>query len=726
MSKFFDKDFLVKCTSFLFILSIFLDLHVFYNSISTLIRVFFITGIFLIIFFKYATKSEKKLLISYFLALNLFLIGHILNISNNNIFNEFLYFLKMSMNVLIIFTIYKLSYDKKIFYRTILISNILISGSIIVCNLFKIGYTSYDFNKISYNIFDWYFAGNVDFRLSSTKGLFHLTNQISAILCLYLPLLLIKLKGKINFINIFSVSLNIIALFMLGTRVSTYTSFIVIFIAIIGYCLTQIFNKKFNFKYLFLLILFFGLSCIIYINCPLKNRIQFYNDKKNEILNSNESKKSGSDRVITHAGEQDSLILKLKSKEIPEEFYLEYYPIDEDREFYENYVLSTGNSLNDTRHLERAIIQRVKDKNDNKLDDFFGIGYDRIMNIFNIENDFIMQYYSVGIIGTFLLIGVYIIIILFISFKTLFNLRRYFTLENGLLLFSEIYFLICSFFTGNILNSISTIIPLSFVLGYHISIVNKKEKKEYEYVIGFKTSLKSEDEIIKDVFDSKGQVIIYNINPLILMNFYKDKKVVKEFNEQNFNIPDGNGVVLTSRLSSGNINKSIPGIEMFENICSKSVNKKYKIYLYGAKEDSVVKTKKVLENKYKGINIIGYKNGYTNSGDVINDILNKKPDILFVALGSPLQENFIINNKTKLKDIKIIMPVGGSFDVVSNNISRAPLIYRKLKIEFLYRMIKEPKRFRQLFTLVKYLFIALFGNVCYNSIEAKENMNSEK
>lgn len=726
MKKIFNKDNAPIIISALYILSIFLDLHSFYSSISTLIRVIFISIIFLIIFVKYSSKKEKKYFISYFSLLFIYIFFHILNIRYNNLYYEILYFIKMSMNVLIIYSVHKLSLNKKIFYNTILISSLLISLNIIICNLFKCGYTSYDFDIISYNIVEWFTHANLDFRLTSTKGLFHLSNQISAILCLYLPLLLNKLKGKINFINIFSVSSNIIALFMLGTRVSTYTSFIVIFIAIIGYCLTQISNKKFNFKYLFLLILFLGLSCIIYINCPLKNRIQFYNDKKNEILNSNESKKSVSDRVITHAGEEDGLILKLKSKEIPEEFYLEYYPIDEDREFYENYVLSTGNSLNDTRHLERAIIQRVKDKNDNKLDDFFGIGYDRIMNIFNIENDFIMQYYSVGIIGTSLLIGVYILIILFISFKTLFNLRRYFTLENGLLLFSEIYFLICSFFTGNILNSISTIIPLSFVLGYHISIVNKKEKKEYEYVIGFKTSLKSEDEIIKDVFDSKGQVIIYNINPLILMNFYKDKKVVKEFNEQNFNIPDGNGVVLTSRLSSGNINKSIPGIEMFENICSKSVNKKYKIYLYGAKEDSVVKTKKVLENKYKGINIIGYKNGYTNSGDVINDILNKKPDILFLALGSPLQENFIINNKTKLKDIKIIMPVGGSFDVVSNNISRAPLIYRKLKIEFLYRMIKEPKRFRQLFTLVKYLFIALFGNVCYNSIEAKENMNSEK
>lgn len=112
------------------------------------------------------------------------------------------------------------------------------------------------------------------------------------------------------------------------------------------------------------------------------------------------------------------------------------------------------------------------------------------MNIFNIENDFIMQYYSVGYIGVIMLLGVYIVILIYLYLKTLFNLEKYFTYENGMLLFITTYYLICSFYTGNILNAISTILPLSFVMGYHLSIMNKKEKEDFEYFIGFKTSTK--------------------------------------------------------------------------------------------------------------------------------------------------------------------------------------------------------------------------------------------
>ena len=213
---------------------------------------------------------------------------------------------------------------------------------------------------------------------------------------------------------------------------------------------------------------------------------------------------------------------------------------------------------------------------------------------------------------------------------------------------------------------------------------------------------------------SEKQNIIYNINPLILMNFYKDIKSVDEFNKENYNIPDGNGIVLSSKLTSGNINKSIPGVELFEKICHFSVKKKYKIYLYGAKQGSVYNTKVGLETKYKGIKIVGFKNGYISEKEAVNDIIKTKPDILFVALGSPKQEKFIMKNKNKFKNIKIIMPVGGTFDVVSKNTLRAPLIYWNLKLEWLYRMIKEPKRFKQLGTLFKYMLTILFLNTYYN------------
>ena len=151
-----------------------------------------------------------------------------------------------------------------------------------------------------------------------------------------------------------------------------------------------------------------------------------------------------------------------------------------------------------------------------------------------------------------------------------------------------------------------------------------------------------------------------------------------------------------------------------ESICENSIKNKYSIYLYGAKEDSVKKSKDNLEKKYKNINIVGYVNGYRNESDVIKDINKSKPDILFVALGTPKQEEFIINNKEKLKNIKIIMPVGGSFDVISGNLKRAPLIFRKLKLEWLYRMLKEPKRFVQVFKLIYFILLVLFRNFWYN------------
>ena len=112
-----------------------------------------------------------------------------------------------------------------------------------------------------------------------------------------------------------------------------------------------------------------------------------------------------------------------------------------------------------------------------------------------------------------------------------------------------------------------------------------------------------------------------------------------------------------------------------------------------------------------------YLNGYIDEKKVIKAIKECKPDILFVGLGSPKQENFIINNKKELKNVKIIMPVGGSFDVLGGNINRAPKIWQKLKLEWLYRMIKEPKRFKQLGSIIGFMFLVILGNICYNNEE---------
>ena len=120
LNKFFKREYLIKYVTYLYILSIILDLHIFYNSISTLIRVGFISILFIIIFIKYSSLEEKKLLISYFLTLFIYIILHLWNtnafaisfLTKYDNLSEILYFVKMIMNVFIIYIVYKLEIDK--------------------------------------------------------------------------------------------------------------------------------------------------------------------------------------------------------------------------------------------------------------------------------------------------------------------------------------------------------------------------------------------------------------------------------------------------------------------------------------------------------------------------------------------------------------------------------------------------------------------------------------
>ena len=144
-------------------------------------------------------------------------------------------------------------------------------------------------------------------------------------------------------------------------------------------------------------------------------------------------------------------------------------------------------------------------------------------------------------------------------------------------------------------------------------------------------------------------------------------------------------------------------------LCNLANDKGYKVFLYGAKEETIKLAKSKLEEKYQNIKIVGYINGYEKDNDKIIKAINKShADIIFVALGSPKQENWITSNMDKI-DALIFQGVGGSFDVISGNIKRAPIWMQKAGLEWLYRLIKEPKRiFRQL-KLFKFLFLIIFS-----------------
>lgn len=214
--------------------------------------------------------------------------------------------------------------------------------------------------------------------------------------------------------------------------------------------------------------------------------------------------------------------------------------------------------------------------------------------------------------------------------------------------------------------------------------------------------------IINDI-ENKQKSTIIAINPEKIMKAQNDKTLLDLLNSSTYNIADGIGILYASKIKKGSIKKRITGIDSMDMLCRLSNNKGYKIFMYGAAPDVVKNAKTELIKKYPQINIVGIMDGYEKNNDkIINKINESGANILFVALGSPKQEFWIKNNKDKL-NVNIFQGVGGSFDVFSGKVKRAPKLMQKLGLEWLYRLIKEPKRiFRQL-NLFKFMLLVMIG-----------------
>jgi len=224
-----------------------------------------------------------------------------------------------------------------------------------------------------------------------------------------------------------------------------------------------------------------------------------------------------------------------------------------------------------------------------------------------------------------------------------------------------------------------------------------------EFITNIPVDNKSYEEIIRDIKNAlkeKQQYTIISINPKKIILANNNEKLKKGIINASCHIPDGSLVVKKCKY----INKRVTGIDLMNRICANASKIGGKIFLYGAQKNVVELTKKNLEAKYQNINIVGICDGYVDDNIALQKINSSKANILFVAMGSPKQELWIFDNLKKIK-ANIIMGVGGSFDVVSGNKKRAPKIFIKLNIEWLYRVITEPKRFKDTFIYLKYILM---------------------
>jgi N-acetylglucosaminyldiphosphoundecaprenol N-acetyl-beta-D-mannosaminyltransferase len=207
--------------------------------------------------------------------------------------------------------------------------------------------------------------------------------------------------------------------------------------------------------------------------------------------------------------------------------------------------------------------------------------------------------------------------------------------------------------------------------------------------------------------DNREKAFIVAINPEKIIKAQEDSSLMKLLNSADFQIPDGIGVILASKFKGGQIRERVTGIDMMLKLCETAAKHQKKIFLYGGKPGRADEAKVKLEEMYPGISIAGTLHGYEKDQQVVRDAINQsQADIIFVAMGSPAQENWIIANKESLHP-SVYQGVGGSFDVISGKIERAPESFQKLGLEWLYRLMKEPWRIKRQAVLPLFLIRAV-------------------
>lgn len=216
------------------------------------------------------------------------------------------------------------------------------------------------------------------------------------------------------------------------------------------------------------------------------------------------------------------------------------------------------------------------------------------------------------------------------------------------------------------------------------------------------------DDAIEEIL-SRDKVHVVSGNPEVLYTGLSDESLYNNFtSKQAFIIPDGAGVQLSAKLQNKKINEKIAGIEVLKAILSKMEKQNKSVYFLGTTEEIIKEFVDKIKVLYPNLNIVGYRNGYfdlNNCDEILHDINKCNPYALFVAMGCPRQEKFIIKAMENT-NLSIYMGVGGSFDVISEKLKRAPKWMIDMSLEWLYRVSKEPWRIRRLGSIPKFIIKA--------------------
>lgn len=513
-----------KLTKNLFMLFIilqpFLDIYFFYVpplsklipfALPTIIRVLFIFVLGLLFIYSQRNKKMTGFILGYGVILLIYFGFHIYNAqhfytyANNglgySLAGELFYLVRMVIPLFVILMSYKINIDRKLFLRLIVILTLLVSGSIVVTDLLGLALASYGSDWINGNFFSW-FDVNTGFTYWDTaaKSFFYYANAVSALELLLAPILFYYMITEFNWRSVGLMAIHLWAMLILGTKTATLGILLALFGSLGIYLLFTYFDKDQHVRkgILGVFALFIVLAGVVLPYSPTLNRQKV----DNVVVTSREgSKKSAAkrDAVLKQQFEVAAKGTRADLAPVIKNNYAQYglqakfveggYSYKVDPKFWYNIMMNwPASDRANFRKLEEAQLVRIKEVNHNKLDNWLGITYTRMNYAFNLERDFVSQWYSMGYLGVLLLVMPYVFLLFYGIYLMLRHRRQLLTYWNVTLLFGLTLILGISLYSGNVLDFLSESTILAFVEGHFLYSLRKDRQKRNLSKVSFISS----------------------------------------------------------------------------------------------------------------------------------------------------------------------------------------------------------------------------------------------
>lgn len=231
-------------------------------------------------------------------------------------------------------------------------------------------------------------------------------------------------------------------------------------------------------------------------------------------------------------------------------------------------------------------------------------------------------------------------------------------------------------------------VPAVPIFGIPVSKMNMEETVEY----------------LKEAVQSRRPHHVITANPIMVMTALENPAYMSVMTSAELVVPDGTGVVWAAAKGGEPVRERVAGFDLLHELMKAGEHYHWKVYLLGSTSEVIQETARRLQLQYPGVVIAGYHDGFfgpAEDDEVVAEIVRAEPDLLFVARGADTQEPWICKYKEQL-GIPVMMGVGGSFDIISGKSKRAPIAFQKLRLEWFYRLLKEPTRYKRMLALPKF------------------------